>query len=254
MNQRQTGILDLLKSNGEASIHDLARQFRVSEMTVRRDLTLLEKEEEITRTHGGAMLSRAGIIEFTFQEKGRISAREKKAIAREVANLIQPGMTITLDTGTTTLEVARLIAGYKPLTVLTSSLAIASVLYAHEHIELVLLGGMARKGNPDLTGWLTEENLKRFRVDLSALGADGVDSEGAFTTDMNIARVSQAMIAGANQTILMVDHTKFNKSAFVKFAAWNQIDYLVTDEGASAGVRKWLSHKIKKVVYAKVNE
>lgn len=254
MNKRQAAILDLLQSNGDVAIHDLAEQFRVSEMTIRRDLIWLEKREEITRTRGGAMLSRAGIIEFTFREKGRKSAKEKKAIAREVALLIHPGMTITLDTGTSVLEAARLLCGLKPLTVLTSSLAIASALYAYDNIELVLLGGMVRKGNPDLNGWLTEENLKRFRVDLAIIGADGVDTDGVFTTDMNIARVSQAMIAGALETVLMIDHTKFNKPTFVKFASWDQIDHLVTDEGAPGSIKKWIPNKVKRVTYAKLDE
>ncbi len=250
MNRRQTIILERLQSSGDVSIRDLAEKLGVSEMTIRRDLSVLEREEGITRTHGGAMLSRAGIIEFAFKEKERESSQEKKAIAREAVKLIQPGMTITLDTGTTTLEVARLLSGIKSLTVLTSSLAIASVLYAHNNIELVLLGGMARKGNPDLTGWLTEENLKRFRVDWAFIGADGVDPMGVFTTDMNIARVSQAMIAGANKTVLTIDRTKFNKPAFVKFASWDQIDRLITDEGVPASVQKWIARQIKQITYA----
>ncbi len=254
MNTRQSTILDALRSNGEVSIHTLAEQFHVSEMTIRRDLVLLEREEEITRTHGGAMLSQAGIIEFSFKEKVRKSAKEKKAIALEAASLIRPGMTITLDTGTTTLEVARLISGFKPLTVLTSSLAIASVLYVYEHIELVLLGGTVRKGNPDLTGWLTEENLKRFRVDLALLGADGVNPDGVFTTDMNIARVSQSIIAGAQETTLIIDHNKFNKASFVKFASWDQINRVITDSQIPESGKKWLNNKVKKVHYAKVNE
>lgn len=235
---------------GEVSVQELASRFAVSDMTIRRDLFSLEKRGELTRTHGGAVISKSGIIEFAFKNKERLYAEEKKAIAREAASFIEPGMTITLDTGTTTLEVARAIVGIRNLTVLTSSLVIASTLYAHDHIELVLLGGSVRKGNPDLSGWLTEENLKRFRVDLAVIGADGADRQGIFTTDMNVARVSQTMIAGAQRTALVIDHSKFSKSAFVQFARWNQIDVLITDWGTPAASKKWVKKSAKRVIFA----
>ena len=249
---RQTTILDVLASRGEVSVQELAQGLGVSLMTVRRDLTRLERDGQITRTHGGAVLSKAGVIEFAFLEQGKVCAAEKRAIAKAVAAMIEPGMTVTLDTGTTALEVAKAIAGIRPLTVLTSSLAIASALYAHDHIELVLLGGTARKGSPDLTGWLTEENLKRFRVDLAVLGADGADPDGAYTTGVSVARVSQAMIAGATRTVLGVDHTKLGKAAFVRFAEWGDLSQVVTDAGASGATRKWLRKAVKNVTYARI--
>jgi len=254
MNSRQSHILERLIAGNEVSVQDLAARFGVSEMTVRRDLVRLEREGELTRTHGGAVLSKAGVIEFAFKEKEKHFAAEKKAIAREVASFIHPGMTLTLDTGTTTLEVARAIVGIKNLTVLTSSLAIASALYVYDHIELVLLGGTVRKGNPDLSGRLTEENLKCFRVDLALIGADGADPAGVYTTDMNIACVSQWMISGAAQTVLALDHSKFEKTAFVKFALWDRIDRVITDDGVPPRVRKWLNKSVREVIYAQGGE
>ncbi len=251
MNSRQNEILDLLTAHGEVLVQDLADRFDVSVMTIRRDLALLEHEGGLTRTHGGAVLSKAGVIEFAFREQGKQCAAEKRAIAREVASLIEPGMSVTLDTGTTTLEVAKALVGMKDLRVLTSSLAIASTLYACEDIELVLLGGTARRGNPDLSGLLTEENLRRFRVDLAILGTDGSDRDGVFTTDVNVARVNQAMIAGTKQTVLAVDHSKLDKAAFVKYADWSDIDSVVTDAGTPPKVRKWLAKAVKDVTYAK---
>lgn len=249
-NPRHAAIVNLLAENGEVTVQSLARYFQVSEMTIRRDLVLLERAGELTRTHGGAVLSQAGIIEFSFKKKERECAAEKRAIAREAAALVHPGMAITLDTGTTTLEVARAITRIKPLTVLTSSLAIASVLHAHDPIELVLLGGTARKGNPDLTGWITEENLKRFSVDLAFIGADGVSPEGVFTTEMNIARVSQAMIAGSRHNVLVVDHRKFEHPSLVRFASWDEIHQVITDSRVPASTRKWLRQLGKPISFA----
>ena len=253
-NPRHKAILDILASGGDTSVQDLAGRFGVSLMTIRRDLALLEREGELTRTHGGAVLSKAGVVEFAFEARAKEHAAEKRAIGEAVASMIRPGMAISLDTGSTTLEVARAtvlaLGNRDPLTVLTSSLVIASALYAHDNVDLVLLGGTARKGSPDLTGWLTEENLKRFRVDLAVLGADGLTQDGAFTTDVNVARVSQAMAAGAQRTVLAADHSKFEKTAFVCFAPWTKFTHVVTDDQVPPPVRRWLNKAVKHVVYA----
>lgn len=250
MNTRQMKIMEHLTRNGEVSVDELAETYGVTSMTIRRDLTTLEQEGSLIRTRGGAVLAKAGIIEFAFKRKGEEMAAEKRAIAREVAALIQPGMTVTLDTGTTVLEVANAIAGVDNLTVLTSSLVIASTLYARNNVDLVLLGGKARRGSPDLTGWLTEENLRHFRVDVAVLGGDGADIDGVFTSDESVARVSQAMIACAGMAVLAMDHTKFERPSFLKYAVWGDFDHVVTDAGVPRPVRTWLRRTASNVVYA----
>lgn len=250
MKRRHAKILEALAVTGEATVQQLAARFGVSVMTIRRDLAKLEALGELTRTHGGAMLTRAGVIEFSFKEKAERNAGEKRGIAREAAGLVSSDMTLILDTGTTTLEVARAIADIPRLTVLTSSLAIASALYGRQNITLVLAGGAVRTGSPDLSGWLTEENMKRFRVDVACIGADGADQEGVSTTDADVARVSRAMIASAREIILVADHTKFEKPAFVPFASWKDIDRVITDSTMAAGTRAWLEDAVKELTYA----
>ena len=252
MNARQRRILDVLSQNGEVFVQELAQRLKVTTMTIRRDLQILEHLGSLSRTHGGAVLSSAGIIEFSFMKKGEDHGAEKRAIAARVAAMVESGMSVTLDTGTTCLEVAKAINGIRNLKVLTSSLAIASALYARDNIDLVLLGGKARKGNPDLTGWLTEENLKHFRADMAILGADGADRDGIYTTDEAVAHVSQGMIACAGAAVLAADHSKFGKPSFLKYASWPDFDYVVTDTGLSADVRRWLQRVAKNVVYAQV--
>mgnify|MGYP002641435331 CR=1 FL=1 len=253
MNVRHEQIIQWLQARGEASAQDLSEHFGVSLMTIRRDLATIESEGRLTRTHGGAVLSSAGIVEFTFERQGKQHAEEKRAIAREVASMVEPGMSISLDSGTTTLEVAKAIAGIESITVLTSSLAIASVLYAHENIDLVLLGGMARKGSPDLTGWLTEENLKQFHVDLAIVGADGVSEEGAYNRTVELTRVCQAILKGGEKTMLVADHSKFSGPSFAKFSSLEDIDFIITDTGVSVKTCPWLVEHKKRVRYVKIN-
>ena len=249
-NSRQNEILDLLGREGEVVVVTLAAQFGVSEMTIRRDLTRLARAGKLSRTHGGAMPSRAGIVEFSFQENLNRNAEQKRAIAQAAARAVQPGMTVLLDTGSTTLEVARAIAGLPKLTVLTTSLMIAAALHTQESIELILLGGTVRKDSPDLSGPLTEENLGRFRVNLAVLGADGVSADGVFTESMNVARVSRAIVKAAERAVLTIDGSKFGRAALVRYAEWQDFNQVITDKGVPAQVRKWLNRKGPEVVYA----
>ena len=172
-----------------------------------------------------------------------------------MVKLIQPGSTVALDNGTTALAVAEELtkefAG-NTLTILTCSLAIASVLYAHDNIDLVLLGGTPRKGSPDLVGWLTEENLRRFHVDYAVVGADGITQDGAYTGVIELTRICQALLKSGRNTILAADHSKIGRSSFSRYATLKQIDYLVTDNQVREKDRVWLEHSIRTVTYVEV--
>jgi len=251
MNVRHEQIVDYLGGNGEVSAQDLADRFSVSLASIRRDLVLLDQAGRITRTHGGAILSKPSVVEFAFMERGNVNARQKRAIARAVAAMIEPGKSVALDSGTTTLEVAKALAGIPGLTVLTSSLAIASVLYAQDAIETVLLGGTARRGSPDLTGWLTAENLKRFHVDYAIVGADGVTPEGVYTIALDLARVCEGVMETGSTCMLVADHSKIGRPSFCRYATVKQIDHVVTDNGVPGKERKWLNKLANDVTYVK---
>ena len=252
INVRHDCIVEYVGARGNASVSELASHFRVSVMTIRRDLMLLEQAGRLTRTHGGAVLSKLGVVEFAFVERGELHSEEKHAIAREVASRIRPGSTLALDSGTTTLEVAKAVTSIERLTVLTSSLAIASVLCAQANVEMVLLGGTARKGSPDLTGWLTEENLKRFHVDYAIVGADGVTREGAYTTAVDLARICQAVMSAGSRSFLVADYSKIGRPSFSRYATLKQFDYIVTDARVPVADRHWLTGAAKNVTYVKV--
>ena len=249
---RHASILQRLAEEGEVLVEDLAPRFGVNTVTVRRDLAALERRGLIHRTHGGAILSRGGKIEFAFQTRGQARAAEKEAIGQVVADLLQPGLSVCLDTGTTTLAVARHLRRIPRLRVVTSSLVIAAVLYPCDNIELVILGGVVRKGSPDLFGMLTEENIRRFNLDVAVIGADAATHQGVFTTDVGISRVSQSMLAAAAKVILAIDSSKFEARAFVQFASWTDIDHVVTDDAAPAGARQWLEKVVGTVTYVPV--
>jgi DeoR/GlpR family transcriptional regulator of sugar metabolism len=248
MQPRHQAILDLLTTDAAVSVQQLATRLQVTPATIRRDFDALQAAGRLERTHGGAVLSRPGCIEFRMRSREQLMAAEKRAIAAAAARLVRPGMTLALDTGTTTLEVARAIAGTTDLRVLTSSLAVAAALHPHPGIRLVLLGGQARTDEPDLFGELTEENLKRFHVDLAFIGADRITPAGLHATDPDVVRVSRAMLLNADTSVLVADHTKFGSPAFYRFGTWEEIDTVITDAGLPAEVQKWLRRKAKLVL------
>lgn len=255
MNVRHDRIEKFIGSHGEVSVQEIANHFEVSLMTVRRDLMMLEEVGRIRRTHGGAILSKPGIVEFAFTERFEQHTYEKQAIAQEVSRMIQPGSTVAIDNGSTALAVAegltKAFSG-QPLTILTCSLAIASVLYAHDNIDLVFLGGTPRKGSPDLVGWLTEENLRRFQVDYAIIGADGVTPDGVYARVIELTRICQSILKSGRTSILTVDHSKINKASFSKYASLRQIDHVVTDTLVSAKDRSWLNRLARNVIYVEV--
>ena len=254
VNHRYTKILEQLAKHGEVFVHELAESFGVTSMTIRRDLEALERRDALVRTHGGAIFSKRSVAQFAFIDRNQKNINRKRAIAREAACLVKPGMEIILDTGTTSLEVARSIAGVKGLKVLTSSLAIASELHTHENIELVLLGGEVRKNSPDLKGPLTEENLRQFRVQLAILGADAADRRGIYADDLSVGRVSKAMIECADRTAIVLDSEKFMDCSFVKIADWCDIEHVVTDHEIPAKASVWLSEAVEHVHIVKKDD
>lgn len=252
LNARCNMIMDMLGRNGEVTVSELSEHFKVTNMTIRRDLELLESREMLARTHGGAVLTRPAVVEFAFAERSRTSMAQKRAIGKACAAYVKPGMRIVFDTGTTTLEVAKAVAQVPDLTVVTSSLPVAATLYHQETIDVILLGGTVRKRDPNLSGPLTEDNLKRFRADLAILGADAISEDGLFTTDLEVANVSRCMIEAAAESIVVADAEKLRRSSFVRIAGWADVGRLIIDSGITTAEYKRLQDVVRNVDVAEV--
>ncbi len=227
---RQNRILDILKDKEEASIPQLAEMFTVCEMTIRRDLDALQSNGHVRRTHGGAMPAERMVFEFDFTARRRSQKKEKQAIAAEAARLIKPGQKLILDTGTTTLELALILKDFNDITIVTPSLAAASVLQFSPNVQTVLLGGILRKGSPDLTGVVTEKTLEMFAVDMAFLGADGIGWDGTlYVEDLRIAKVDQEIRKRAQEIHILCDSSKIGKTALATNGFINEASALITD-------------------------
>ncbi|HEY3377999.1 MAG TPA: DeoR/GlpR family DNA-binding transcription regulator [Armatimonadota bacterium] len=230
LNQRQVTILELLRQGEEVSIRRLAGRFAVSEMTVRRDVRTLEANRLLIRTHGGGVA--AGDLRFLQLAMPYYTASPiKSAIGRRAAELVQPGMTILLDEGTTTLEVARHIPKDAPITVATISLCVAQEFYGSA-VEVVVFGGLLRKEFPSLCGPLTERMLRDFHVDMLFVGCDAARSnQGFFFQNVQLASLTQAMLRIADRVVVVTESQKFQRTAFMQYASIAQVDTIITDAG-----------------------
>ena len=235
MNQttRQKKIVDAITENGEGSIPEFAQQFNVSEMTIRRDLDQLAEEGRVIRTHGGATLAGQVSFEFSFLKRQKQNQTEKKAIAKRAANIVQDGQSVMLDSGTTTLAIARALRSKKDLTVITSSLPIASELQYHKNIRVLLLGGYLRSDTPDLEGALTESNLEQLRADITFLGADGIDQKGhAYNASLAVGRMLTKMATSSAEVYVVADSGKLGRTALTRYGNIAQWSGLITGHSA----------------------
>lgn len=230
--ERREQILQILGENSKLLVPDLCAQFDVSPGTIRNDLRDLEAAGKLKRTHGGAVPVGKASFEPNSLEKEVAHRDEKQRIARMAASLIEDGDTIALDTGTTTLELAKLIAGKQGLTIVTNDLMISSCLENGSNANVVLVGGTLRKGFHCTTGPSAQSQLAEYNVDKAFMAANALSLEKGFTTPgIDQAEVKKTMISIASQVIFLLDSSKFGRITFIKFADLRDVDKIVTDEG-----------------------
>ncbi len=252
MHARRETIVELLRGQQRVHVRDLARQFDVSEMTIRRDLDELAQKGFLVRTYGGGKAT----AKLHFVENGLPEyspSAHKTAIGKLAASLVAPGQTIMVDSGTTTLEVVRNLRRDPSTTVATVSLWVAQELFGSD-INVVLVGGSLRTGFPGACGTLTEKWLSDFRVDVLFISCDGADSEdGFYLADVQTSSLVQAMIRIAGEIAVVAESAKFGKRAFVRYAQPSQVRIVVTDAGLPPKDRKNLEERGVRVLIAEVN-
>ena len=230
---RQKQIRELIARRGECSIEELVEQLGVSGMTIRRDLQTLADQRKVIRTHGGAAMAERVSFEFEFLNRVKEHQAAKAAIAVVAAAQVEDGESVMLDSGTTTLELAKHLRGKQSLTIITSCLPIAAQLQYDQQIEVLLLGGRLRASSPDLAGALTEANLETLRADVAFLGADAIDRQGSvYQKSPELARMMTKMAASAGRVFVVADGSKLGKMALWRFGRLQDWAALITDAGA----------------------
>jgi DeoR/GlpR family transcriptional regulator of sugar metabolism len=212
--------------DGSTHVAELAQSFGVSEMTVRRDLTALAHDGKIERVRGGA-IDAGGEPPFEETIVERLEAKER--IGAAAAALVPDGATVMIDIGTTTLMAARHLHG-RPITVVTSSLAVYEELVPDPAIELLLPGGLVRRNYRSLVGVLAEDTLRQLQADICFLGTSGVDSDLAvWDSTMIEVPIKRAMIEASDRVVLLADAEKFSSGSLVRVCGAVDLTGLVTD-------------------------
>jgi DeoR/GlpR family transcriptional regulator of sugar metabolism len=231
-NQRRDKILELLKEDGSAKVIDLAKIFKVTEVTIRQDLEKLEKDGLVTKEHGGAYLKNVEDQVRTFSLGNQENIDRKERIATKCLEFIESGDSIILDSGSTTTEIAKKLRGYKNLTVITNALNIALILGAEPGIEVIMTGGEFKPPTLSLTGQKAADFFKGINVQKLFLATAGISLKSGLTyPSISDLVVKKAMIDAADTTYLVADSTKIGKSAFASLGALSLIDYIITDAG-----------------------
>jgi DeoR family transcriptional regulator of aga operon len=221
----------MLNEKGEISVQFLKDYFKVSDVSIRNDLANLEKKGLLIRNHGGAIKNQLISFDLNLNERIKKNQKEKNKIGKYAAKFVKDGNTIIMDSGSTTIEVAKHLTDKKDLKVITNSLPIAYILADNQGIEVVMPGGVLRGQMKSLKGSLTENNIRSFNCDIAFIGVDAIDaSKGLFTPSIAEASLSNSMINIARQVIVVADSSKFYKKSFVKINDIKAIDILVTDK------------------------
>ncbi|WP_223066700.1 DeoR/GlpR family DNA-binding transcription regulator [Paenibacillus caui] len=226
--ERKQSVLQYLQKNQRASVQELSEAFEVSESTIRRDLKELEEARLLKRTHGGAVNLQNANFEPNVLVKEDYFREEKARIARKAAEMIEEGDTILLDSGTTTLHLARELRHMSNIKVITNSLIVLNELRECRNAEVSLSGGILRPETLAFVGPMTEASLEMIRVDKSFIAANGVDIRNGLTTpNLLEASTKRKMIEVAKEVILLADRSKVAQIAYAKFAEINQVNRLV---------------------------
>lgn len=226
---RRVKILDILNSQGQVAVNELSNFFNVSEVTIRNDLSHLENKGLLIKTRGGALKIQSVGIDQHLNEKAKINSRDKQAIGKKAAEIINDNDTIIIDSGTTTVEIAKHLTGKKNLTVVTNALNIASQLI-NDEIRVVVLGGMLRSNSLSLVGPIAESSIKNFYCDKCFIGVDGIDSDsGIYTPIPEEANLNKLMIEISKEVIIVTDSSKFKRKSFGFIAPITKVNMIITD-------------------------
>ncbi len=249
--QRQSRITEEIKRHGAVRVAELAELFDVSDMTIRRDLEVLQESGLLTKVHGGAVTSGRSAEEPGFDAKLTQNALEKAAIADAAVALVPPGASVAISGGTTTWALAQRLPVVPRITVVTNSLSLAVALHRdHPHLPMILTGGIPTPSGA-LVGMVAEDAIRSLYVDILFLGVHGMDPEAGFTTpNLAEAQTNRTLLSCARRTVVVADHTKWRTIGMARIAPLSAADVLICDEGLVEEGRRALSDGVGELILA----
>lgn len=237
--ERRREILTRLMSDGKVIVAELARDFGVTEETIRRDLERMDKEGLVSKTYGGAVPKQNSGLDLPYNVRESVNVGEKKEIAEKIAELVHDRERVMLDSSSTSLYVVKQLKNKKNLTIITNSVKILVEVSDMADWTVLSTGGLLKKDALSLTGSSAEKMINSYHVDTAICSCKGLDMElGVTDSNEGDSLIKQAIFAAAERRILALDSEKFDKKSFVKVCGLGEIDVLVTDTKPSP---QWIS-------------
>jgi DeoR/GlpR family transcriptional regulator of sugar metabolism len=249
--QRQAAILDRVRAAGGVRVSELAAEYGVSDMTIRRDLESLADRGLLEKVHGGATTVNPGSAhEPGFEAKSVRQRDEKAAITMRAAAMVSPGDAIALSAGTTTAGLAQRLVDVSSLTVVTNSIPVADIFYrAGRPDQTVVLTGGVRTPSDALVGPVAVSAVDKLHLDLLFLGVHGMSERAGYTTpNLMEADVNRALVAAAERLVVLADHTKWGTVGISSIVPLDRADVLITDDGLDADARDVLEDAVKDLI------
>lgn len=237
--ERHLAILDLLMKNSTIPVTELSEYLNVSSVTIRKDLTELERKKKLYRNHGKAMLIDPYMSNRSINEKEKLYIDEKRAIGKLGANLVNEKESIIIASGTSVTALAREIQIKEQLTVISASMPVSEILSQNKNIDIIQLGGLLRHSSLTVVGKYAESCIEDFACSKLFLGVDGIDLDfGLTTTNLMEAQLNRVMIKAAAKTIVLADSSKFGKRGFSRICGIEDVDHIITDQNVSDAFAK----------------
>jgi DeoR/GlpR family transcriptional regulator of sugar metabolism len=253
--ERQGKIVEAVHADGRITIAEICRLFEVSEMTARRDLKELDRQGLLRRVHGGAIANLGRSYEPSFQTRAVKNQQAKEAIGKKAAEFVYDGDSISLDVGTTTLEIVKWLRTKRNLTIITSCLQIANhvvdTLALETDARLILTGGIVRPRELSMIGHIPEEVYREMHVDKAFIGIGGISLDDGFTEyNMEDTQIKKMLIRSAREKIVVSDSSKFGVTTFASVASLTEVDKVITDRNAPVQMVEKIREKGVEVVLA----
>jgi DeoR family transcriptional regulator of aga operon len=232
--ERRRRIMEILEAQERVTVEELVSRFGVSAVTIRGDLDALAEAAAVIRSHGGALKRIDAPEDVPVMVKETLHHPEKVRIGHAAAHMIRDGETVMLDSGSTTMEIARQIKflQVKSLNVITNALNVAMELVNLPHVHLIMIGGILRQMSYSLTGPHAEQALKGLYADRLFLGVDGLDPDiGLMTPDVLEAQLNAIMIQVSREVVVVADSAKFQRRSLSVIAKLDSVHKVITDSG-----------------------
>ena len=218
-----------MRRDGKVTVEQLADQLGVTLQTIRRDLSELGDAGKLERVHGGAVLP-SGTVNIAYEERRRLNAGGKAAMAKACAALIPEDCAIFLNIGTSTEAVATELLSHRNLLVVTNNMNVANILTRNPDCEVIVTGGALRQSDGGLIGDITTAAIRQFKFDIGVIGCSAIDTDGDILDfDLREVGVSQTILNQSRRKMLIADHTKFKRTAPARIGSLSQIDVFLTD-------------------------